>query len=93
MLVDVVNPKQPQPMSPTRASGHWSDLGRPATPNGQKAKTRVIWPPYTWIPLSCRSDKACTPLPTPPAHHPQVEGGFVQGMGWLVLEELMWGDK
>ncbi|GFR49634.1 hypothetical protein Agub_g11707 [Astrephomene gubernaculifera] len=23
----------------------------------------------------------------------QVEGGFVQGMGWLVLEELMWGDK
>ncbi|KAG2484282.1 hypothetical protein HYH03_016926 [Edaphochlamys debaryana] len=23
----------------------------------------------------------------------QVEGGFIQGMGWLVLEELMWGDK
>ncbi|CAD7700908.1 unnamed protein product [Ostreobium quekettii] len=23
----------------------------------------------------------------------QVEGGFVQGMGWLCLEELVWGDK
>ncbi|KAF5838823.1 molybdopterin binding aldehyde oxidase/xanthine dehydrogenase [Dunaliella salina] len=23
----------------------------------------------------------------------QVEGGFVQGMGWLCLEELQWGDK
>jgi xanthine dehydrogenase/oxidase len=22
----------------------------------------------------------------------QVEGGFVQGMGWLLLEELKWGD-
>lgn len=23
----------------------------------------------------------------------QVEGGYVQGMGWLLLEELKWGDK
>mmetsp|Transcript_13301 Transcript_13301/g.37579 ORF Transcript_13301/g.37579 Transcript_13301/m.37579 type:complete len:320 (-) Transcript_13301:327-1286(-) len=23
----------------------------------------------------------------------QIEGGFVQGMGWLCLEELVWGDK
>ncbi|DBA72485.1 TPA: hypothetical protein ACH3X2_010250 [Trebouxia sp. C0005] len=23
----------------------------------------------------------------------QVEGGFVQGMGWTCLEELVWGDK
>lgn len=23
----------------------------------------------------------------------QVEGGFVQGMGWLLLEELKWGDE
>eukprot|EP00775_Hariotina_reticulata_P012370 gene12370-12505_t len=23
----------------------------------------------------------------------QVEGGFVQGMGWLCLEEMIWGDK
>lgn len=23
----------------------------------------------------------------------QVEGAFVQGMGWLCIEELMWGDK
>jgi xanthine dehydrogenase molybdopterin-binding subunit B len=23
----------------------------------------------------------------------QVEGGFLQGMGWLCLEELQWGDK
>jgi xanthine dehydrogenase/oxidase len=23
----------------------------------------------------------------------QVEGGFVQGMGWLCLEELVWGDE
>ena len=23
----------------------------------------------------------------------QVEGGFVQGMGWIALEELKWGDK
>ena len=23
----------------------------------------------------------------------QVEGGFVQGMGWVALEELKWGDK
>ncbi len=22
----------------------------------------------------------------------QVEGGFVQGMGWTCLEELVWGD-
>jgi xanthine dehydrogenase molybdopterin-binding subunit B len=24
---------------------------------------------------------------------PQIEGGFVQGMGWLCLEEMIWGDK
>ena len=23
----------------------------------------------------------------------QVEGGFVQGMGWTCIEELVWGDK
>lgn len=23
----------------------------------------------------------------------QVEGGFIQGLGWLMLEELKWGDK
>src|SRR6185436_4890345 len=23
----------------------------------------------------------------------QIEGGFVQGMGWLTREELLWGDK
>uniref|UniRef100_A0A383W3H7 xanthine dehydrogenase n=1 Tax=Tetradesmus obliquus TaxID=3088 RepID=A0A383W3H7_TETOB len=23
----------------------------------------------------------------------QIEGGFVQGMGWLCLEEMVWGDK
>ncbi|KAK3250085.1 xylitol dehydrogenase, partial [Cymbomonas tetramitiformis] len=23
----------------------------------------------------------------------QVEGGFVQGMGWVTMEELVWGDK
>jgi xanthine dehydrogenase molybdopterin-binding subunit B len=23
----------------------------------------------------------------------QIEGGFVQGMGWLCLEEMIWGDK
>jgi xanthine dehydrogenase/oxidase len=23
----------------------------------------------------------------------QIEGGFVQGMGWVALEELKWGDK
>ncbi len=23
----------------------------------------------------------------------QVEGGFVQGMGWLTMEELVWNDK
>ena len=23
----------------------------------------------------------------------QVEGGFVQGMGWTCLEELVWGDS
>ena len=23
----------------------------------------------------------------------QVEGGFVQGMGWSCIEELVWGDK
>eukprot|EP00873_Tetraselmis_striata_P035166 jgi/Tetstr1/455430/TSEL_042261.t1 len=23
----------------------------------------------------------------------QVEGGFVQGLGWLCIEELVWGDK
>ena len=23
----------------------------------------------------------------------QVEGGFVQGMGWTCLEELVWGDE
>ena len=23
----------------------------------------------------------------------QVEGGFVQGLGWLTIEELVWGDK
>ena len=23
----------------------------------------------------------------------QIEGGFVQGMGWLTAEELMWNDK
>jgi xanthine dehydrogenase/oxidase len=22
----------------------------------------------------------------------QVEGGFIQGMGWVALEELKWGD-
>ena len=22
----------------------------------------------------------------------QVEGGFVQGMGWSCIEELIWGD-
>ena len=22
----------------------------------------------------------------------QVEGGFIQGMGWSCLEELVWGD-
>jgi xanthine dehydrogenase/oxidase len=22
----------------------------------------------------------------------QVEGGFVQGMGWTCIEELVWGD-
>ncbi len=22
----------------------------------------------------------------------QVEGGFVQGLGWTCLEELVWGD-
>lgn len=23
----------------------------------------------------------------------QVEGGFVQGMGWTCIEELVWGDE
>ncbi|HBP97259.1 MAG TPA: hypothetical protein DD679_17120, partial [Pantoea agglomerans] len=23
----------------------------------------------------------------------QVEGGFVQGVGWLTCEELVWSDK
>ncbi|KAF8057662.1 XDH1 [Scenedesmus sp. PABB004] len=23
----------------------------------------------------------------------QIEGGFVQGMGWLCMEEMIWGDK
>jgi xanthine dehydrogenase molybdopterin-binding subunit B len=23
----------------------------------------------------------------------QIEGGFVQGMGWLTAEELLWNDK
>jgi xanthine dehydrogenase molybdopterin-binding subunit B len=23
----------------------------------------------------------------------QVEGGFVQGMGWTCIEELVWGDS
>jgi xanthine dehydrogenase large subunit len=23
----------------------------------------------------------------------QIEGGFVQGLGWLTLEELLWDDK
>ena len=23
----------------------------------------------------------------------QVEGGFVQGLGWMAIEELVWGDK
>ena len=23
----------------------------------------------------------------------QVEGGFIQGMGWLTMEELVWNDK
>ena len=23
----------------------------------------------------------------------QIEGGFVQGMGWLTMEELWWNDK
>ena len=23
----------------------------------------------------------------------QIEGGFVQGMGWMCIEELQWGDK
>jgi xanthine dehydrogenase large subunit len=23
----------------------------------------------------------------------QIEGGFVQGMGWLTTEELVWDDK
>ena len=33
------------------------------------------------------------------AHEPclvccvQVEGGFVQGMGWTCIEELVWGDS
>jgi Molybdopterin-binding domain of aldehyde dehydrogenase len=33
-----------------------------------------------------------------PCHHTvvcwvQVEGGFVQGMGWTCIEELVWGDS
>ena len=32
----------------------------------------------------------CALLPTLCA---QVEGGFVQGMGWSCIEELVWGDK
>lgn len=23
----------------------------------------------------------------------QIEGGFLQGLGWVALEELKWGDK
>ncbi|MGY2331985.1 molybdopterin cofactor-binding domain-containing protein, partial [Pseudomonas sp. SDT2931_S440] len=23
----------------------------------------------------------------------QVEGGFIQGMGWLTMEELVWNNK
>ena len=23
----------------------------------------------------------------------QIEGGFVQGMGWMCIEELQWGDR
>ena len=25
--------------------------------------------------------------------HLQVEGGFMQGMGWTCIEELVWGDE
>ena len=32
-----------------------------------------------------RDSHRCSPL--------QVEGGFVQGMGWTCLEELVWGDE
>ena len=30
---------------------------------------------------------------TPGINRGQVEGGFVQGMGWLTGEELKWDDK
>ncbi|WP_413880829.1 molybdopterin cofactor-binding domain-containing protein [Candidatus Aalborgicola defluviihabitans] len=29
----------------------------------------------------------------PPIDIGQIEGGFVQGMGWLTTEELVWNDK
>jgi len=26
------------------------------------------------------------------SHYWQIEGAFVQGLGWVALEELKWGD-
>ena len=31
--------------------------------------------------------------PLPRVGRPQVEGAFVQGMGWSCIEELVWGDS
>ncbi len=39
--------------------------------------------------LACELKAACVRV----CMRAQVEGGFVQGMGWLCLEELQWGDK
>ncbi len=46
---------------------------------------------------SCPYPKKSVPQKIP-SKHPrrrllQVEGGFVQGLGWTCIEELVWGDK
>ena len=28
----------------------------------------------------------------PALEHGQIEGGFIQGQGWLTMEEVVWGD-
>lgn len=75
----------PKPLAPAwraSASPHAGPLA--ACPLPQLPPRRT-----SHIPASIQSD----PHPLPWAPHMQVEGGFVQGMGWLCMEELIWGDS
>ena len=74
----------------TRSPAGRSTTSRTARPAARWRSTRSPARTACWRWTSCTTS---APRINPAIDIGQIEGGFIQGMGWLTTEQLVWNDK